>query len=182
MMIKRKEERKMEKHTLVTYASKAGSTTEIAERIAKNLSAKGLVVDFLPIEKVKDLTAYQSVVVGSAIRAGNLLSGAKTFILKHQSELQQKHFSLFIVCLTMKDDTKENCDTVSAYLEPIRSQVKPDKEGLFAGAINMRTLGFIERTMMKVMKATDGDYRDWDTIDTWSQELAQELSAQPERA
>jgi menaquinone-dependent protoporphyrinogen oxidase len=122
------------------------------------------------------LEQYTAVVVGSAIRAGNLLPEAKSFIDKHQAELAHKHFSFFVVCLTMKDETEENCKTVSAYLEPVRAKLKPAKEGFFAGRLSASRLGFVERMLMKAMKAPDGDYINGDAIDEWSRELGRELS------
>jgi menaquinone-dependent protoporphyrinogen oxidase len=167
----------MNNRILVTYASKAGSTMEAAERIAKNLGSQNLTVDIQPVGKVTDLMQYQAVVLGSAIRAGNLLPEVKAFVEKHQAQLSQKYFGIFIVCLTMKDKTEENYKTVSAYLEPVRAQIKPDKEGIFAGAMNSSKLGFLERMLMKAMKASEGDYRNWEAIDAWTEELGQEINA-----
>jgi menaquinone-dependent protoporphyrinogen oxidase len=167
----------MNDRILVTYASKAGSTKEVAERIAKYLADKNLVVDLQPVSSVTGIDSYQSIVLGSAIRAGNLLPEVKAFIMKNQDRLAQKHFSIFIVCLTLKDETEENCKTVSAYLEPVRAQVKPDKEGLFAGTMNINKLGFLERMLIKAMKAPEGDYRNWEAIDAWAEELSQEMNA-----
>lgn len=165
----------MEKRILVTYASKAGSTAEVAGRIAKTLSDQNLPVDLQPVNKVIDLTPYHSIILGSAVRAGNLLSEVKAFVDKHEGELHQKFFGMFLVCLTMKDETEENCNTVSAYLDPIRSKVKPDKEGFFAGELNASRLNFLERMLMKAMKAPDGDYRNWEKINAWVEELMQEM-------
>jgi len=165
----------MNKKILVAYASKAGSTKEVAERISNRLVSKGLTVDLLPVQRVSDIESYDAVAVGSAIRAGSLLPEVKGFIERNQALLSVKHFSLFIVCLTMKDETEENCKTVSAYLEPIRTQVKPDKEGLFAGVMNFSKLGFLERMLIKAMKAPEGDYRNWEAIDAWTDELSHEI-------
>ena len=58
------------KRVLVAYASKAGSTAEVAEAIAESLSAKGQVVDVKKIEHVTDLSGYDAVLVGTCIRMG----------------------------------------------------------------------------------------------------------------
>lgn len=57
---------------LVTYASRTGSTAEVAEAIARTLSEGGAQVDVLPMQEVKDLTSYQGIVVAapSASRSG----------------------------------------------------------------------------------------------------------------
>ena len=50
----------MNKKILVTYASRAGSTAGVAEAIGKTLTGKGLQVDVLPMEAVKDLASYKA--------------------------------------------------------------------------------------------------------------------------
>ncbi len=159
----------MEKKTLIVYATKAGSTAEVAERVGKTLAARGAAVEVKPMKAVKDLSPYSTVIVGSAIRIGSLLPETKKFIETHQAELRQKNFSAFIVCLTLKDDTEENRKVVSAYLDPLRAIVQPASEGMFAGALDPNKLGLIERGMMKMMKAPAGDYRRWDQIEAWAQ-------------
>ncbi len=58
----------MPNRILVTYASRAGTTAEVAEAIARTLTQDGAQVDVLPMKSVKDLSPYQAVVAGSAIR------------------------------------------------------------------------------------------------------------------
>jgi menaquinone-dependent protoporphyrinogen oxidase len=154
---------------LVAYASKAGSTAEVAERIGQVLSKRGAAVDVLPIGKVQDLGAYQGVVVGSAIRIGKLLPEAQGFVEKNQAALQHKVFSAFVVCMTMKVDTPENRTRVGAYLNPLRALVKPASEGLFAGVIDPGKLGLVDQALIALRKMPVGDFRKWDQIEAWAQ-------------
>jgi menaquinone-dependent protoporphyrinogen oxidase len=162
----------MTQRTLVTYASKAGSTAEVAARIGETLAKRGSAVDVLPIGKVSDLTPYGTVVVGSAIRMGRVLPEVKSFIEKNQAALQKKSFSTFVVCLTLKDDTAENRTAVAAYLDPVRALVKPASEGLFAGVMNPNKIGLLDRLIMMAMKSPEGDYRKWDQITAWAEGVA----------
>jgi menaquinone-dependent protoporphyrinogen oxidase len=165
-------EKTMTQRTLVTYASKAGSTAEVAARIGETLAKRGSAVDVLPIGKVSDLTPYGTVVVGSAIRMGRVLPEVKSFIEKNQAALQKKSFSTFVVCLTLKDDTAENRTAVAAYLDPVRALVKPASEGLFAGVMNPNKIGLLDRLIMMAMKSPEGDYRKWDQITAWAEGVA----------
>ena len=63
----------MSSRILVTYASRAGSTASIAEAIGKTLIEGGAQVDVIPMNEVKDLSAYRAVVAGSAIRGSKWL-------------------------------------------------------------------------------------------------------------
>jgi menaquinone-dependent protoporphyrinogen oxidase len=51
---------------LVAYASKRGSTAEIAAAVAKTLSETGLEVDCLGSDNISDISPYDAVVLGSA--------------------------------------------------------------------------------------------------------------------
>lgn len=161
----------MNNRILIAYASKAGSTAEVAVRLGEDLGKQNASVDVLPISKVADLSPYQAVILGSAIRVGKILPEAMAFIEKNQTALQQKPFHLFILCMTLEKDTEEDRKTVSAYLDPVRALVKPASEGLFAGAMNLAKLPFIERVMITLMKAPTGDFRRWDQIQAWGQNL-----------
>jgi menaquinone-dependent protoporphyrinogen oxidase len=161
----------MENQILVAYASKAGSVADVAIRIGETLASKNLCVDVKPAAEVTDLTPYSTVVLGSAIRGGQLLPDAMNLIKNNQAALKQKTFNAFIVCLTLKDDTEENRKTVSAYLDPVRTLVQPASEGMFAGAIFPKKLNLVERLIMKAMKAPEGDYRNWDQISAWADKI-----------
>ena len=91
----------MNKKFLVTYASRFGSTEGVAQAIGKTLSENGMNVDVLPMREVKDLSAYQGVVAGSAINAGAWLPEAMQFMQTHRAELARKPFAAFLVCMTL---------------------------------------------------------------------------------
>lgn len=157
------------KRILIAYASKAGSTGEIAARIGAALSTRGLPVDVLPVGKVTALDAYSTVILGSAIRIGAILPDALKFIQANQAALETKNFSVFIGCMTLNEDNEETRKTVSAYLDPVRALVKPASEGMFAGVIDPKKVGLIDRLVIKMVKAPTGDFRKWDQIDAWAQ-------------
>lgn len=165
-------EKTMDKKILITYASKAGSTAETAARMGEMLAKQNAQVDVLPVEKVGDLSAYQAVVLGSAIRMSQLLPEVVKFVEANQAVLQQKSFNVFFLCMTLEKDTPENRQTVSAYLEPVRALVKPASEGMFAGVMDPKKLSLVERLLMKAMKTPVGDYRNWDQINAWAQSVA----------
>ncbi len=165
-------EKTMDKKILITYASKAGSTAETAARMGELLAGQNAQVDVLPVDKVGDLSAYQAVVLGSAIRMGQLLPEVVKFVEANQAVLQQKSFNVFFLCMTLEKDTSENRQTVSAYLEPVRALVKPASEGMFAGVMDPKKISLLERLMMKAMKTPVGDFRNWEQINAWAQSVA----------
>lgn len=168
---------------LVTYASRAGSTAEVAEAIGKILSAGGAQVDVLPMQAVKGLSNYQAVVAGSAIRKSKWLPEAIQFIRAHQGILRHKSFAMFTVCITLAmSNSDQYRSTVAAWVSPVRSMVRPLSEGLFAGMLDFNRLPFNWDTLR--LRATvalgifpRGDHRDWKAIHAWAESLKPILRA-----
>lgn len=166
---------------LVTYASRAGSTVGVAEAIGKTLAEGGAQVDVLPMEEVKDLGPYRAVVAGSAIQKGAWLPEAMQFVRTNQAALARRPFAAFLVCMTLAMPGAEKYrEGVSEWLAPVRSQVRPVSEGLFAGALDLSkvpSLGDRLKFRMSIAFGAwqEGDHRDWDAVHTWAAELQPRL-------
>ena len=161
---------------LVAFASKAGSTGEVAEAISQVLNAKGMTVDVRQIKHVKDVSGYQAFVIGSAIRMGRWLPEATKFLEAHKSELSQSPTAFFTVCLTLAKDNAKNRSEVEGYMRPVRAILEPVSLGLFGGKLDLGKLSFIEGFIMtNLIKSRVGDFRNWDAIRAWAGELAPRL-------
>jgi len=60
---------------LTTYATRAGSTFEVAEQIAEILRTTGASVKVKPVPAVHEMKDYDAVVIGSPIRMSQWLPG-----------------------------------------------------------------------------------------------------------
>ena len=128
---------------LVTYASRAGSTAEVAQAIGKILCEEGVQVDVLPMQVVKDLSNYQAIIAGSAIRKSRWLPEAIQFIRAHQGILRHKSFAMFTVCITLAmSNSDQSRSAVAGWVSPVRAMVRPLSEGLFAGMLDQRKLPY----------------------------------------
>jgi menaquinone-dependent protoporphyrinogen oxidase len=162
---------------LITYASRTGSTAEIAEAIGKTLSQRGMQVEVLPMQDVKDLSVYGAVVAGSAMRSSKWLPDAMQFITTHRAVLSQKPFATFTVCITLAMSNSEQYrQAVAAWIQPVRAQVKPVSEGLFAGMLDFKKLPFNWDTLKLRMVVALGifpkeDRRDWNAVRAWADHL-----------
>ena len=164
-------DKKMKNRLLIAYASRCGSTGGVAEAIGQALCETGAAVDVRLVKNVNDLSPYQAVILGSAIRMGKWLPEAVEFLKKHQGTLSRVPVAYFVVCLTMKDATEENRRKALAYLDPVHKQflqVNPVDIGLFAGMVDFNKLSFVYSLILKVMGAPEGDFRNWETIRTWA--------------
>jgi menaquinone-dependent protoporphyrinogen oxidase len=164
-------ENDMSERILVAYASKCGSTGEVAEAIGEALCNGGAAVDVQRVKNVSDVSPYRAVVVGSAIRMGRWLPEAVKFVEMHRDALSQVPVAYFAVCMTLQEDTEENRREAAAYLDPVREMVQPVDAGLFAGAMDYGKLSLPFRWIIQAMKVPEGDFRDWDSIRAWGTNL-----------
>ena len=115
----------------------------VAEAIGQTLVEKGLQVDVLPMQAVKDLSPYRAVVAGSAIRAQKWLPEAMQFIENHQSELSNKPFAAFMVCITL------SMANAGQYLEGLKSWMSPVRPGASGQRrLFCRRIGFLQTAFL----------------------------------
>jgi menaquinone-dependent protoporphyrinogen oxidase len=174
------ESEKMSKKVLVTYASRAGSTAGVVDAIGKTLAKKGLQVDVIPMNEVTDLSSYQSVVAGSAIRGQIWLPEAMDFLNSHQAELKSRSFTAFMVCITLAMKNGENYrENLKGWMAPVRTAVKPFSEGYFAGALDLSKLSGMDKMKMGFAASLGvfpkGDFRNWKEIEAWAESIAPQL-------
>lgn len=162
---------------LVTYASKYGSTAEIAEVIGKELRKREYEVDVKAVENVGSLDAYDGFVVGSGLYAGSWMKNAAKFLRKNQKLLATRPVWLFSSGPTGEGDPNEIMDgwTFPEDLEPVREAIQPQDVILFHGHIDLDRLNFAEKMIIKSVKATVGDFRDWLVIRGWARTIDLQL-------
>ncbi|HCB50398.1 MAG TPA: hypothetical protein DEP47_12980, partial [Chloroflexi bacterium] len=59
--------------------------------------------------------------------------------------------------------------------QDIADRIQPRDIAVFHGALDPEELNFIERSMIKNVKAPVGDFRDWEVIEAWAAAVASEL-------
>jgi menaquinone-dependent protoporphyrinogen oxidase len=161
----------MPQKLLVTYATRAGSTAEIATVVADRLKARGLAVDLLPVEAVSSLSGYRAVVMGSAVRFSQWLPEAVQFVEAHRAELNERPLAAFSVYLMNRGVEPEAVKARRAYLDAVRRLVTPEAEGEFTGVGDLEKVAFCERLIGRLVKSPEGDFRDWAAIRAWADGL-----------
>jgi menaquinone-dependent protoporphyrinogen oxidase len=48
---------------------------------------------------------------------------------------------------------------------------------VFSGRLDKSSLGFAEKAVMVAVRASEGDFRDWEAIREWAREIAAALQA-----
>jgi menaquinone-dependent protoporphyrinogen oxidase len=164
---------------LTVFASRYGSTRGIAEAIARRLRVTGHTVDVRNVGEVADATAYDSVVLGSAIYNGAWITEAAEFARRNLRVLASRPTWLFSVGAISSDQgwplgalAKREPKEITGLLKTIR----PRDYHVFAGAVEPDRLSFVGRLFFKVLKGRYGDYRNWQEIDAWAEGIARQLA------
>jgi menaquinone-dependent protoporphyrinogen oxidase len=166
----------MSERILVAYASRAGSTAEVAEVVGQILREGGAEVDVYPVGDVHSLAGYDALVLGSAIWVGKPLPEALQFATAQQQALAGLSVAYFILCDTLREDTPANRATAHGYVTPLEQIKQPVSLGLFAGKKDFSTVHPLLRWLLKhVVKLPEGDWRDWERIRAWAAALALQL-------
>ncbi len=159
------------KKILVTYATRAGSTCEVAEYVAEVLRAAGATVDVKYVTAVHEVQGYDAVVVGSAIRMGQWLPEAVEFVQAYREPLSHIPTAYFVVSGLLRNDIPDIRRKVLAYLDPVRKMLEPTSIGLFAGKIGYSTIDGLDRSIADAVSSSEGDWRNWEAIRGWAQGL-----------
>jgi menaquinone-dependent protoporphyrinogen oxidase len=158
---------------LVAVASKHGSTLAIAEAIGQELREAGHAVEVRNTVQVSNLENVDATIVGSAIYMGNWLPEARKFVESHRASLLKVPVWLFSSGPLGQDDPQPRGDF--AHLQELMQATQARGHQTFVGKLDKAELGLGERLVAKMVKAPEGDFRDWEAIRAWAREIASAL-------
>ncbi|MCC7010460.1 MAG: flavodoxin domain-containing protein [Acidobacteria bacterium] len=162
---------------LVGYASRFGSTKEIAAHIAERLRRAGVDADARDVLEIGDVAPYGAVVFGSGVYDGSWTPNATAWLRGHAAELTARPVWLFSV------GSFGDRHPVIGHLivrEPkdigeIEQLVHPREYRVFAGVLDLQHWPAWGRLVFKALGGRDGDNRHWPDIDAWADAIAQAL-------
>lgn len=163
-------------NVLVVYGTGTGCTEGVAGCLGKTIASSGHAVEVVSAKDAPDPSSYDAVLVGSGVRAGNWHAPVKEWVKSNAAALADKKVAFYTVCLGLATDPSKDAE-VRAYTDPLvaATGVTPVEIGVFAGWNEPRRFSFLERTILKLMKAPEGDFRDWAAIEAWAGEVAPRL-------
>jgi menaquinone-dependent protoporphyrinogen IX oxidase len=167
---------------LVVVASKHGSTREIARSLVRRLAAppadggSGLTAVTHPADQRPDPTPFDAVVLGSAVYAGRWLEDAREYASHHAEALRARPVWLFSSG-PIGDPPFPPDDPYDA--APMAAITGARAHRVFPGRLDTSLLTFGERAMVTAMRAPLGDFRDWDAVEAWADEIAASLTGTP---
>ncbi|MFS8102183.1 flavodoxin domain-containing protein [Lentzea alba] len=163
---------------LVGFATAAGSTESVAQRIAGVVRGFGHETETCNVDEIADVHGYEAFVLGSAVHDQAWLPNASAFLSRERKALAGKPVWLFSVGLP------------GAYRGPMRKWVALEEADILAELDDVRPLGHRLFTGVVTPEAFDkagvwmfraaggrfGDFRDWESIDAWAKEIGEELT------
>ncbi len=160
---------------LVAYATKYGSTREVANVVAERLREHGLEVDVRAAGDVDSLDGYDAVVFGGALYFFRLVREGRRFLARHRKALAARPVAVF--GMGPMEDVEEQYAGARKHLD--KSLVKNDAispvvVAVFGGAFDPDRLRFPEANPA-MKKLPPSDLRDWDAIAAWADSLPEAL-------
>lgn len=167
----------MSKKVLVGYATRYGSTKEVAETIAFSVSEAGFEVDVCQVRDIKSLKDYNAVILGAPLFMFHWHKDILQFLSKHQRILLNLQVAIFALGPTHdpydEQEWRDSWSQLNKELEKY-SWLKPVEIEMFAGKYDPTKLKFPLKMMAGKTPGTD--IRDFDTIREWAEKLTVTLS------
>ena len=161
---------------LVAYASKMGSTREIAERIASELGEAGFDVQVCSCSDAPPVGEFAAVVIGSAIYTRRWLREATTYLKRQASDLAGRPTYLF-QSGPCGEKQSESVVVIPRVVRRIAAEIGASDPVTFSGRLDRsKARGPISRWVASGSMA--GDYRDWGAISAWASSIATDLNHQ----
>lgn len=161
---------------VVVVASKHGSTLGIAGALAQRLTADGAHVTVSDPATAPDLEDADAVIIGSAIYMGKWLKEARRFIDEQQQALSTRPVWLFSSGPLGEAETGIDTDAMDEdHLAEITERAHAFQHHVFAGKLDRAQLNPLESLVAAATHTPTGDFRDWDAIDHWADEIIETL-------
>lgn len=163
---------------LVGFATAAGSTEGVAQRIAGIVRGYGHEVETRNLDEVTDVSDYEAFVLGSAVHDQAWLPNATAFLSRERQILAAKPVWLFSVGLpgAYRGPMRKWVELEEADVLAELDDVRPLGHRLFTGVVTPEGFGKVGAWMFRAMGGRFGDFRDWESIDAWAETIAEELT------
>jgi menaquinone-dependent protoporphyrinogen oxidase len=166
---------------LVAFATRYGSTQEVAGAVAATLRETGLEVDLQLMRKVRSLKSYRAVVMGAPIYLALWHKDAHNFLMEHRQALTGRRVAVFALGPLTTNEKELQGSRTQLYKELAKyAWLVPVALEIFAGKYDSSKLRFPDTLVAKFPASPlkgmpETDLRDWAAIRLWADNLAAKL-------
>ena len=163
---------------LVAFATRYGSTEQVAEAVAATLRGNGLAADLQPVRQVRSLAGYHAVVLGAPLYMFHWHKDALRFLSQHQKELTERPVVIFALGPVHEPHDEQEWHDSRAQLDKELAKftwLRPVVLQMFGGKYDPANLGFPLKLFAGNVPASD--LRDWNAIRAWTADLKLTLAA-----
>jgi menaquinone-dependent protoporphyrinogen oxidase len=191
---------------LVAYATRHGSTAEVAEAVGTELRGADVEVTVKQISGGLRVDAYDAVVVGGPMIMG-WHKDAVRFLKRNAAALAGRPTACFATAASLTETQDESVDGVPLFRDPwlVKAPRRADhltyKEryatprhyledivgpgrgvpfvgvAFFGGSVDLTQMNILEKLfVMVIVGAAPGDLRNWEAIRSWGREILPRLA------
>jgi len=158
---------------LVAYATRYGSTQEVAEAVAATLRERGLAVNIQPMREVRGLEEYSVIVLGAPLYMFHWHKDALHFLSRFHEALIARPVAVF--ALGPFHNEEKEYQEVRNQLDKELAKfpwLTPQVIAIFGGKFDPQKLTFPYNLISALKNMPPSDVRDWTAIRAWASDLA----------
>ena len=166
---------------LIAYATRSGSTGEVAHAIAAAMHEAGVIAEVLPVSQVNSLAGREAVILGAPLYVGRFPKDFRLFLQLHRDALQTMRPWFFVLGPTRNEAKdfeaarKQAEKQLAAY-----PRLHPAELHVFGGRWNIANVPFPFSLVWRIpgnplAKIPAEDIRDWRAIREWAQGIARQF-------
>jgi menaquinone-dependent protoporphyrinogen oxidase len=165
---------------LVAYATAAGSTAGIAERIADTLRLTGCDVVCRPVGPDVDPSGFDAAVIGSAVHDMAWLPPAVDLLARLSTPDDPPVWCFSVGGMTPAGPVTRRMTTleVRRVEEGFPAGFRPREHRFFGGVVEMKGVPLWGRLFWRLIGGSPGDHRDWPGITAWAGDVGAEVVRQ----
>ena len=167
---------------LIAYATRGGSTAEIAQAMGAALHEAGLEPEILPVDEVRSIQGKKAVILGAPLYAGRFPGQFYKFLTENRAPLGASQCWCFVV-----GPTRNQAEDFEGARKQARKQLlrygwfHPVEVHIFGGRWNLQSVPFPFSLALHLPgnplgKIPSSDIRDWAAIHEWAMGIACQIA------